>query len=43
MNQEELMDSILKFWKENDSFQRSISERSEKLNYNFYDGPPFAS
>ena len=34
---------ILKFWQDNKIFERSVSERSEKKPYVFYDGPPFAT
>ncbi|MBX9703440.1 MAG: isoleucine--tRNA ligase, partial [Silvanigrellaceae bacterium] len=34
---------ILEKWDREKTFERSISERSEKKKYNFYDGPPFAT
>lgn len=34
---------ILKFWKENSIFERSISEREQSPHFTFYDGPPFAT
>jgi isoleucyl-tRNA synthetase len=34
---------ILKFWKENDIFQRSIDERPEDNTFVFYEGPPSAN
>jgi isoleucyl-tRNA synthetase len=34
---------ILKFWKKEKIFERSVDERSEKNEYVFYDGPPFAT
>lgn len=44
-----LEEEMLKFWKENDTFEKSISSR-EKVNpealeqsFDFYDGPPFAT
>jgi isoleucyl-tRNA synthetase len=40
-NQEE--QEILKYWEENQSFEKSISSRSEDKPYHFYDGPPFAT
>lgn len=43
MNQKELMESLLNYWKENNTFQRSIDERSDRLEPITYDGPPFAS
>lgn len=43
MNQFELTESILKFWKENESFAKSIETRSDQMQWKFYDGPPFTS
>jgi isoleucyl-tRNA synthetase len=40
-NQEE--NEILKFWEKDKTFEKSVSERSEKKPYVFYDGPPFAT
>jgi len=37
----ELEENVLKFWKENDTFQKSIDNRPEDKPYRFYDGPPF--
>ena len=34
---------VLKLWDEKNAFERSVSERSEKSPYVFYDGPPFAT
>ena len=34
---------ILRFWKKNKIFERSIKIRSAKKRYVFYDGPPFAT
>lgn len=34
---------ILKFWKDNDVFKRSIAEREGCEEFVFYDGPPFAT
>lgn len=39
----ERMNEILDFWAKDKTFQRSIDERSEKMNYRFFDWPPFAS
>jgi len=36
-------EEILKFWRENNIFEKSISERPEDKPYVFYDGPPFAT
>ena len=43
MQQEQLMEQILDFWRTDDSFQKSIASRSAKLPFKFYDGPPFTS
>ncbi|PIT88503.1 MAG: isoleucine--tRNA ligase [Candidatus Magasanikbacteria bacterium CG10_big_fil_rev_8_21_14_0_10_36_32] len=40
-NKEEL--EVLKYWDEHQCFEKSISSRSEKKSYHFYDGPPFAT
>jgi len=34
---------ILRFWEENDTFKRSVTQRDGKKDYIFYDGPPFAT
>src|SRR6187399_726091 len=34
---------ILQFWNDNRIFDRSVEERSEKPQFSFYDGPPFAT
>lgn len=36
-------EEILKFWEENNIFQKSISQREGCDEYIFYDGPPFAT
>ena len=36
-------EEILKFWDENKTFEKSISQRLESNSYIFYDGPPFAT
>ncbi len=36
-------EAILKFWKDNDTFKKSLEKYSPKGNYVFYDGPPFAT
>lgn len=35
--------NIIEFWKENDTFQRSLQQTSNSAPYIFYDGPPFAT
>lgn len=34
---------ILKFWKDKQIFERSVSERVKAPHFSFYDGPPFAT
>ena len=34
---------VLKFWKENEIFEKSIDERKEGETFTFYDGPPTAN
>jgi isoleucyl-tRNA synthetase len=34
---------ILDFWREDNTFQKSLEKESPKGNYVFYDGPPFAT
>lgn len=36
-------EKILEFWKENNTFQKSLEKESPKGEYVFYDGPPFAT
>lgn len=36
-------ESVLEFWKENDTFNKSLTKEAPKGNYVFYDGPPFAT
>src|SRR5690554_7078193 len=36
-------DEILKYWKENDIFQKSIETREGKTPYVFFEGPPSAN
>ena len=36
-------EEILKFWKEDDTFKKSVSQREGQPEYVFYDGPPFAT
>jgi len=43
MNQKELIQSLINYRKENNIFQKSIQQRSDKLQAITYDGPPFAS
>lgn len=36
-------EKILKFWEENNIFEKSINKKAPMGNYVFYDGPPFAT
>ena len=36
-------EAILEFWKENKIFEKSLTKKSPKGHYVFYDGPPFAT
>nr|MDD3720466.1 class I tRNA ligase family protein [Candidatus Gracilibacteria bacterium] len=38
-----LEEEILNYWKENDTFKKSINTRDNAEEFNFYDGPPFAT
>ena len=38
-----LEEKILKFWEENKIFEASIENRKDAEEFNFYDGPPFAT
>lgn len=39
----ELEQEILKFWDDDQTFQKSVDQRSEDNSFSFYDGPPFAT
>jgi isoleucyl-tRNA synthetase len=39
----ELEESVLKYWQENKSFEKSVEMRNKNKSYVFYDGPPFAT
>jgi len=39
----DLEHEILKFWKQNKIFEKSVSERAGKPNFTFYEGPPTAN
>lgn len=39
----ELEQEVLKFWQDNDTFRKSVSQRDGSEEYVFYDGPPFAN
>ena len=38
-----LEEEILAFWKENDTFAKSLDQRRGGREFVFYDGPPFAT
>lgn len=38
-----LEEEIVKFWEENKTFQKSVTEREGQPDFVFYDGPPFAT
>lgn len=38
-----LEEEVMKYWRENDTFKKSIETRRESEEFNFYDGPPFAT
>ncbi len=39
----ELEKEILEFWDRDQTFQKSVDQRSEDQSFSFYDGPPFAT
>lgn len=43
VNIPQLEEEILKFWNENNIFQKSLTKESPKGEYVFYDGPPFVT
>ncbi|HMD13319.1 MAG TPA: class I tRNA ligase family protein, partial [Bacteroidota bacterium] len=43
INYSELELSILKFWKERNIFEKSVSTREGKPGFTFYEGPPTAN
>ncbi|MBO7224028.1 MAG: class I tRNA ligase family protein, partial [Kiritimatiellae bacterium] len=38
-----LEEEILEFWKENNTFEKSLEQTKGKAEFVFYDGPPFAT
>ena len=36
-------EEVLKYWKDNGIFKKSVSQREGAEEYVFYDGPPFAT
>ncbi|HSV95019.1 MAG TPA: isoleucine--tRNA ligase [Spirochaetia bacterium] len=36
-------EQVIKYWKENKTFEKSVSQRDIKNTYRFYDGPPFVT
>lgn len=43
MNFPKIEEKILKFWKKNKIFEKSLKKRKNKKSFIFYDGPPFAT
>lgn len=43
LNVNQMEEGILKFWKENDVFHKTLEEREENPEYVFYEGPPTAN
>lgn len=43
INFPELEENILKYWKENKTFEKSIENRSDMKRWTFLDGPPFVT
>ncbi len=43
MNQAEIERKILAFWKEDNTFQKSVEKDAPQGDFVFYDGPPFAT
>lgn len=43
MSNLELMQSLLNFWEQDKTFEKSIQHKSPALQYKFFDGPPFVS
>jgi isoleucyl-tRNA synthetase len=43
LNYAEVADEILKFWKDEKIFEKSVSERSENPTFTFFEGPPSAN
>lgn len=39
----ELENEVLKFWEEDKTFEKSVTQRSGAEEFVFYDGPPFAN
>jgi isoleucyl-tRNA synthetase len=39
----DLEKNVLEFWKENKVFEESVENRKDAEEFNFYDGPPFAT
>lgn len=39
----EMEEDVIKFWKENDTFKKSVEQRPENNRFVFIDGPPFVS
>jgi len=42
-NANEIEQKVLKFWEENQIFEKSVKQRKNKPSFSFFDGPPFLS
>jgi isoleucyl-tRNA synthetase len=43
VNFPEVEERVLRFWRDNDIFKKSLEQRKGRKEYVFYDGPPFAT
>ena len=43
MEVNEIEKEIIKYWRENKTFEKSLKKNKDKKPYIFYDGPPFAT
>lgn len=39
----QIEEEVINYWKENKTFEKSVSQRDAKNTYRFYDGPPFVT
>lgn len=39
----QLEESVMEFWRKDNTFQKSVDQKDPKQSYVFYDGPPFAT
>jgi isoleucyl-tRNA synthetase len=43
INTSQIGEEVLKRWKENETFEKSVSSREGKPSFTFYEGPPSAN